>query len=981
MIGMGLKAVAICGPAGAGLRLRRAARGVAGFALCLLGFCAVVQAQPQPAAATNLINSFRIKAGFRIELVAAEPMVVAPAAMAFDENGRLLVAELRDYPDGQNLSPHPGRIRLLDSSRQDGTYDVSTVYAENLAWPSALACWDGGIFVATTPDIVYVKAPQQEGNPEIRKTVASGFGAGAPFRQEAVLNSFAWGLDNRIYAATANLGGLAFSPAAPANAPVTMNGCDLAFNPQTYLLEPVAGPSQSGLSVDNQGRRFGCSAGRPLTQALWEPQYRLRNPFFAKPAALWDAADPATVIYRFNPAATNLPARASNRSATALAQTIPLVPGWLTNAKGCVVYRGGAFPAGYMQNVFIPDPADHLIHRVVLSQNGLTTVAERAPDEAVGEFLLSRDPAFQPVQVVNGPEGGLYIADFHGGGGQGRIYRILPAGFKPPKPVRLGAATTRELIQALAHADGWRSDSAARLLCQRRDPAAAALLETACQNAGEPLVRLRALHVLATLGGLSENALLFALQDSDPRVREHAVRLSEPLLRNNEFAPVFWNQLEGLAGDPSPQVRYQLALSLGESRRPERVRALARLVQTDPADLRLRAAVLSSLSDGAGNLFAALARNAAFRGIPAGEGFLRQLAQMMGVKGRLDEVTQGLDFLNANDSDLGPRLTLTLLYDLGDGLNRTRSSLMLVDPQYRLNRFFDGAANGLFNDDADPSLRLAAINLLQYSNFIVTNVEDMCLLLLGSGQTEAVQTAAIRALAQIDTPRTATNLLARWPVLSPALRQEAVARLLEREQRVSLILARLEAGAIRTSEVPMAQVNLLRFHPTPSVRERALGLFGPLELQRPEAMAQFQSAIQTGGNAAHGRQLFSARCAGCHQPASDGKALGPALMGARTRGREKLLAAIVEPNALPRPDYQTCVLETQSGEDYIGILDDENPTTVALRRPGALPTVWPRSNQYGLRAQSWSLMPDDLTRDYSVQDMADLLDYLMTGTE
>jgi putative membrane-bound dehydrogenase-like protein len=936
-------------------------------------------AEEDTSVVTNTLADFRIKPGFRIELVAAEPMVVAPAAMAFDENGRLLVAEQRDYPDRRNASPHLGRVRVLDSSRRDGNYDTAAIYAENLAWPSAIACWDGGVFVATSPDIVYIKAPPEEGKPETRKTALAGFATGQLFSPDRVLNSLTWGLDNRFYGASAGLSGQIFSPASTGNAQVEIRGGDFSFDPRTLAAAPAGGMNQSGLCLDNQGRRYGSDYDHPLKMAMTEPQYRARNPFYPKTPASWDVANPATVVYRAHPADTNLSVVQPGKKTTAARRALPLQPAWLTGARGCVLYRGSAFPPEYMESVFIADPTNHLIHHTYISPNGLTASAVRADDEAGAEFLSSRDPAFQPVQIVNGPEGALYIADFHGGVNRGRIYRIVPAGFKAGPMVKLGAAKPADLVLALAHPDGWRSDTAARLLYEQQDPAAAALLQTTFDNARDPLVRLRALYGLAGQNALSETSLLHGLADGDPRVRQHAIRLLEPLLRSDAFAGIVWNQLELLAGDDFIGVRYQLALSLGECTRPARIRPLTRLLQRDTGDPWMRAAVFSSLTSGAGPIFVNLARTPAFRNNAAGREMLGQLAQFIGVQGRAEEVLPAMNFLI--DGDFETELILNLLGGLGDGLRRGRSMLDLVDTKQRLHPIYGSAASGILNNNVLEPVRVAAVNLLRNSGPSITNVEDVLLAPLGSKELQDLQAACLQGLGTMDSPRVATNVIARWSSLSPMLRQVAAASLLLREERIPAVLAALEKGTILTTEIPLIQVNFLRHHINPAIREPALRLFGPLPTQRPEAFNLFRPALQMAGNASHGMRMFTARCAVCHQPAMDGSALGPTLGGVRVQGREKLLRAIVEPNAVSRSGYQTAVLETQTGETHVGLLDDENQTTVSLRRPGAQATVWPRLNVRSLRPQPWSLMPDDLAQDFTVQDMADLLDYLMTGTE
>src|SRR2546423_5890687 len=185
--------------------------------------CAVSAAEaPSPTQTGNRdsegwLSSFQIKRGFRLEVVASEALVSSPVAMAFDENGRLFVAEMRDYPNHQTQVPHLGRIRLLEDTDGDGTFDASTVYADNLAWPSAIACYDGGLFVASTPDILYLKDLNGDGVADSRKIVFSGFGGTNAGSFDRLISSFQWGLDNRIHGLTAGLDG-AIGTGGPAGA-------------------------------------------------------------------------------------------------------------------------------------------------------------------------------------------------------------------------------------------------------------------------------------------------------------------------------------------------------------------------------------------------------------------------------------------------------------------------------------------------------------------------------------------------------------------------------------------------------------------------------------------------------------------------------------------------------------------------------------------------------------------------------------------
>src|SRR6266581_2627994 len=126
-----------------------------------------------PTASDQALSTFRLKPGFRIELVAAEPLVVDPIALSFDENGRLYVLEMRDYPERR--AEKLGRVRLLEDTDGDGRFDKSTVFASELPWPTAVICWNGGVFVGATPDILYFKDHDGDGVADEREVIFTGF--------------------------------------------------------------------------------------------------------------------------------------------------------------------------------------------------------------------------------------------------------------------------------------------------------------------------------------------------------------------------------------------------------------------------------------------------------------------------------------------------------------------------------------------------------------------------------------------------------------------------------------------------------------------------------------------------------------------------------------------------------------------------------------------------------------------------------------
>jgi putative membrane-bound dehydrogenase-like protein len=956
-------------------RIYPAAWLVLAFALlaCLLpcgtGVCA------EPAKGPNAPPEFQLDKGFRLELVAAEPLVTAPVALAFDENGRLFVAEMSG-----NTQPQAGRIRLLQDTNGDGAFETSMVYADNLPPPSALACYDGGLFVAAGPDLLYLKNTRTNGAADSRRAFFHWLpGTNAP-NAEALPNNFKWGLDNRVHGAA---GGLLEAPPAtntPGANPVPLGWNGLSFDPRAPTVAVTSGPARTGLSFDHRGREFVCERSRPLQMPVYEQRYMARNPFFAAPPEMFDVASPATAIFpltegqRFSTAAAA--PGATNAAATRSAPARLPARAWLTNACSCLVYRGNAFPPAYLGNAFVCDPKAHVIHRMVLRQSGLVMVAASPAAGASPEFLASKDPSVRPMQIIDGPDGALYVADHQDDEGRGRIYRIVPANFKPPKPPRLGKATTYDLVAMLSHPNGWYRDTAARLLYARQDPAAVPLLAKTLADAPAPLARLHALHALNGLGALNQAHLAGALRDTDDRVREHAVLLTEKLVGGGALTGPLGNQVPAMAADASPHVRYQLAFTLGEIRQPERAQALAGMIRRDPGDPLMQAAVLSSAADGAGSLFVILAGDAQFRANPAGLAFLQRLATMIGVKGRSEEAAQVLDFIDRTPLD--PQRGFAFLDALGEGLHRANSSLAQMDGQGRMGRFYSQAFDLAINTTLLGPMATNALRLLGISAFTFATIGDQLLLLLVSGQPEAVQVETIATLGRFNDPRIAPALIRRWSALSPRLRNEAITALLARGDRIADVLTAAEKGQIGASDFPSTQMNFLRTHRDPAISQRALRLFGPVPVERPEAMRQFTPALRLQGTADRGRAIFQARCAACHQLGGQGQALGPDLAGARVYGKEHALAAILQPNRKVRPNDSPYVVETGGGETLIGLLRDANSTTLTLRQPGGVAMVLPRANVPYLLAQPWSLMPTGLEAGLAPQDMADLLEYIMT---
>ncbi len=246
----------------------------------------------------DALSTFAVLDGFHIEQVAAEPLLASPVAMEFDADGRLYVVEMRDYSeqDKERL----GRVRLLEDTDGDGRFDKATVFAEDLSWPTAITCFGGGVFVGAPPDIYYLKDTDGDNKADERKVVFTGFGRN---NVQGLLNSFHWGLDNRIHGTASSTGGLITRPDVPEFKPVSLSGRDFSFDPRRLDLRPESGGAQHGMSFDDWGRKFVCSNSDHIQLVMFEDRYIARNPDVSAPGARVSiAADgPQAEVFRTQP--------------------------------------------------------------------------------------------------------------------------------------------------------------------------------------------------------------------------------------------------------------------------------------------------------------------------------------------------------------------------------------------------------------------------------------------------------------------------------------------------------------------------------------------------------------------------------------------------------------------------------------------------------------------------------------------------------
>lgn len=530
-----------------------------------------------------------------VELVAAEPRVVSPVSMAWDESGRLFVAEMQDYPN----SPDGGSIRLLRDLDGDGRYERESIFADHLHFPNSVLPWNGGVLVTAAPDLWFLKDTDGDGRADERRVVFTGFGTG---NQQLRANGLFWGLDGWIYGANGRSDGKVHRGEGPEGAAISIRGRDFRFQPGSGEFETLAGRSQFGLGRDDWGQRFLSWNTIPVRHEVIPDADLARNPRTAAADPLQDClppGEPGEVFPR-----TPSPLVFNNES------------GQHFNAlSGLHLFRGDALGSAYSGSAFVGESLRNLVHRRVLVPDGPTFRAERG--ETRTEFLSSSDPWFHPVAFATGPDGALYVADFYRrfvehpdwvaremrdripwaeGKGHGRIWRIRSRS-QPARPNDLSrfasSGNLELLIQTLDHPNGWHRDTAQRLLFERFPHASLDALALAVSEGRSPEGRVAALYTWSALGGTDPEVLGRAVKDSDPHVRAAALHWIGLALRpGSPFSEESKRRCDSVLASVAPSILKRAAATLNSREGLEFVLAVGFV-----GDIELRESWLSRIPE------------------------------------------------------------------------------------------------------------------------------------------------------------------------------------------------------------------------------------------------------------------------------------------------------------------------------------------------------------------------------------------------
>jgi putative membrane-bound dehydrogenase-like protein len=970
------------------------------------------------------VGKFSLAEGFTLEQVAAEPLVSDPVDACFDAWGRMFVAEMHGYPFSQEptkLNPagggksDAGIVRMLEDTDGDGLYDKSTVFAQGISWPTSVCCFDGGVFVLAPKFLYYFKDTDGDGKADRREVILEGFGRD---NVQSLTNNLKWGLDNKIYFAGGRNGGKILHRGKEI---FSVGGGDIRFDPRTEEFELITGGQQFGHCMNDWGQRFVCSNSNHIQQVIFPRHYLARNPGLAAASPVRSiASDGASApVFRTSPPE---PWRIVRQKWRAEAKGyklviekgawkfIPLDPskkpgaipteypvGYFTSATGITIYRGGAYPKTYRGDAFVGDVGGNLVHRKTVKLNGVVYTAKRADQGS--EFVRSPDNWFRPVNFVNAPDGSLYMLDMYretvehpysipdeikkylhleSGDDRGRIYRLVSPHMKRMKIPPLGDFSAVDLVAALESPNSWTRQTAQRLLWERQDHSVVKQLEQLAAGGSTDLGRLHALYTLDGLHSLSSNVLHSLVTYSNPRLREHVVRLSEHFLNDDS---VLLDKVVRLADDPDARVRFQLAFSLGESQKLAATRGLARLVKSADNDRDIRTAILSSVADRADLLIAELLGDPDFLERSHAAAALSDLAVTVG---SLPNQAMALRLLaGVVEARVSAKLQQIVLTSLGEGLSRRGSSISKLlnfdssDPalRQRVNKSFKDASRIAGDSEQSLMIRMNAVGLLAFASF--DSAKDTLAPLLSPQTPQLLQRAAVSALAQHDPEQAGTLLLQGWKTYSPSVRRDVTDAMLSSVIRIQLLLRAIKTQTIQRRDLDRDKIQVLLNHPNAKIKATSTKLFADAaKTDRADVVNAYQRVLDLQGDAQRGRQVFTKKCAICHRVGDIGFQVAPELASVQNKSPADLLLAILDPNREAQPNYNTYTVITNDGRIFNGIIANEGANSITIRRAEAKDDVVLRSNIDELIASGKSLMPEGLEKDLSQQDLADVISFI-----
>jgi len=940
----------------------------------------------QAVAAMTLID------GFTVNAWAAEPMVTQPMAFCWDDRGRLWVAENRDYESRVHGFSNAGdsRILILEDTDRDGVADSRKVFLEGITFPSAIAVGFDGVFIGAPPNLLFVPDRDGDDKADLAEIEVRLTGWGIQDRHET-LNSLHWGPDGWLY------GLQGYATSSKVRKPsgkgrlykhkepfpediltgdgVDINGGVWRYHPTKDLFEIVAHGFSNPWGIDHDAK------GQLLVSACVIPH-------------LWHVI-PGGIYHRqggqhFNPYVySDIKTIADHRHRSA--------------HGGARVYLSDAFPASHQGRIFMANIHEHAVLSDVLVRRGSGFSAHHGDD-----FLMANNAQWIGFSLEIGPDGALYVLDWHDGDicGQdvvhqetGRIFRITPkASLAEQWDGRysdLRKMTDAQLVELQTSRSAWHARRG-RVILQNRAVKGALQAATHDQlrrmfrSDANPDWRLRAMWALHVTGGWTPDALIEALADSDEYIRAWAVQL---LCEDRSPSPMAIEKFTRMAReDPSPVVRLYLASALQRMDHGARWNIAPELMmrEEDAGDHNLPKMLWLGVEPLVKDNPALALERAARSNIPLVTQFIARRTVDSDAAGALDALVAAIGRT--------PKMQISLLEGMRDGIegrvdlpapsNWARVYERLKRSDAQVARLAEDVAQQFGDTEAarrnlaTVRSRTASLEQRRRALQILTVQRRPQLVpeLPAVLDDQKLRVDAIRAMAAFDDELLGKLLIERYKTLSLGEKSEAIQTLSSRRRYGRLLTEALAKRVVPRSDVPAYLARqLLRVVGTGFIE-----VWGPVERSATEekAYARYRGLLTdtaiSRANVQNGRAVFQRACGPCHKMYGEGGTLGPDITGSNRANLDYLLFNVLEPNSEVQDAYKMVVVTTRDGRTYTGTVVAETERQVTLRVVGRDAAVINTSDIQSREATPVSMMPPGLFATLTDAEVIDLVAYLRT---
>ncbi|WP_353130777.1 PVC-type heme-binding CxxCH protein [Parapedobacter pyrenivorans] len=939
------------------------------------------------------VDEMTVKAGYEVNVWAAEPMMTQPMAFCWDDKGRLWVAENKDYESRGHGFSNAGtsRILILEDTDGDGAADNKKVFMEGLAFPAAIAVGFDGLYVGAPPNLLFVPDKDGDDKAEMEDVEILLTGWGIRDRHET-LNSLQWGPDGWLY------GLQGFATPSKIRKPngdaklyfhndefpedlleadgVDINGGVWRYHPVKHRFEVVAHGFSNpwGIDYDAKGQLFMTACVIPH---------------------LWHVV-PGGIYHRqggqhFNPYVyEDIKTIADHRHSSA--------------HGGARIYQSDAFPKEEQGRIFMANIHEHAILSDILEPKGSGFVGVHGDD-----FMRANNAQWVGFSMEIGPDGGLYVLDWHDADicGQevlnsetGRIFRVMPskslATDFPERYADLNDLTDEQLVALQTNASDWHARRARGILHKRAtagklQAATHSQLKAIFEKNKNPDWRLRAMWALHITGGLAPEVLVESLEDKDQYIRGWAIQL---LCEDRSPSPLALAKFRSMAQrDHSAVVRLYLAAALQRIDNDEKWAIAINLLQKkeDGNDHNLPKMIwygIESLIAENPSRFLAMGgvsrlpmvtQYIARRAVDGDE--LQRLVALIGMqRGNTEDLLAGMLSGMEGRTDLKiptnwKAVSAKLQRDNGNVKElATKISGLFGDREATQLAFELLKDRQMAVDKRQKALQTLAA---QQQQQLITELPELL-------QEPAIRKDAIRAIAAFDSDLLGKLLIDKYQSFSSEERVETVQTLSSRTRYGNMLMAEIKAGRIPRKEVPANVARqLLRV-----VGSGFIEVWGPIETVASDKAAyekyrgMLNSDALATADVKRGKTLFQQVCGSCHKMYGEGGVMGPDLTGSNRRNTDYILLNVLEPSAEIQDDYKMVVINTRDGRTYSGNVVGEDQRQLSLRIVGQEdPVLINKSTIQSKETASVSMMPPGLFEHLNERDVVDIMAYLKTDEQ